>query len=156
MSQDEKVVEIKKTKSKKPSQKPSSKATKSTKKLTKTSLNKFTKKFNEKRKVSIQVDGEEATVTIHTHFRRSKIEEVSVQVLEIISTALQEEGIDHRQVIMNINRFYSTLLLKEFTDLPIPDIDNIQDLLTITINLHDLGIIEQLIGDGENSIGQEN
>lgn len=132
------------------------------KKLTLSNLNKLASQFNEKRKITILVNGEEFEVMIHNKFRETAVRKVCVDYIKILYELKQLNNLDD-EAILNATYLLNTLVLKEFTNLPIPDVVNkgnvtvedLEKLIKVTENLVDLGIIEYLLG--ENSpFGKEN
>lgn len=116
-----------------------------TKKLTTAELNKLSLKFNERKKVSICND--EYEVTIHTNFRETKIDSVVMEYLSYIQNLKSVQELDYNLIKDTFSLLF-TLVLREFTDLPIPkskEIKNISNLIKVTHNLMDLGIFHETL-----------
>lgn len=124
------------------------------KKLTQSALNKLASDFNEKGKVTITVNDEQFEVVISKKFRETAIRKIYVEYLLFLNQLRQMDDIDG-EALLNATYVFNALILKEFTNLPIPDVNDVGKLVKVTLNLVDLGIMEQLLG--ENSpFGEEN
>lgn len=121
------------------------------KKLTLAAINRESSKFNKRKKVYV-CDGQ-YEVLIDEHFRRTSIQNVSANYLIALQTLQGMEGID-QQAIMGASNLIYTLIMKEFSNLPIPEIDEIDKLIKVSNNLIDLGITEELFNGGKNSFKQ--
>jgi hypothetical protein len=124
------------------------------KKLTLAGIDKLATKFNEKRTVYI-CDGQ-YEVIINENFRATEINKISVDFLKIIQNLRSMKGIDD-ETIMSAASLIDTLVLKYFTNLPIPsDLSNVAKLIKVSNNLIDLGITSELLGEGKNSFTKSN
>lgn len=123
-------------------------------KLTTTSLNKLSSQFNEKKKIIITVNGEDFQISINVKFRESAIRKICAEYFEFVSN-LQSIGELSDEEILGTTYVFNTLILREFTDLPIPKTKDIRKLIRISENLLDLGIVETLLGEG-SPFGKEN
>ncbi|MNC37176.1 hypothetical protein D3C75_857320 [compost metagenome] len=115
------------------------------KKLTTIELNKLSSKFNKQKKVSIC--NNEYEVTIYTNFRETKIDRVIMEYLSYIQNLKTVQELDYN-LIKDTLSLLLTLVLREFTDLPIPkskEIKNISNLIKVTHNLLDLGIFHETL-----------
>lgn len=111
------------------------------KKLTAAELNKLSSKFNELKKVFI-LDGQ-YEVSIHTNFRESLIENVVMNYIEILEELKKSENVTN-ETVKNTVVLLDTLILREFTDLPIPKKNDIPNLIKFTHNLLDNGILVEV------------
>ncbi|MNK45801.1 hypothetical protein D3C87_645720 [compost metagenome] len=108
------------------------------KKLTLTELNKLDAQNNKKEKVSI-LDGK-YEVTINKIFKDSDIEEV----LLIYSTLLQNLNGASVVELKNTYSLLITLILRQFTDLPIPTSNDIDELVKVSKVLLDNNITAEV------------
>ncbi|MDP9698884.1 hypothetical protein J2T16_001781 [Paenibacillus intestini] len=113
-----------------------------TKKLTATALNTLDAKNNKRKK--IYVTDQRYEVQIHTFFRKSLIDNVNTNYLSIIDQLRQKTDVTD-QLIKDTVGLYNTLLLKEFTDLPIPKKLDVEKLIKVTNMLLDNGIMEEVL-----------
>ncbi|SCY71835.1 hypothetical protein SAMN05720606_10878 [Paenibacillus polysaccharolyticus] len=113
-----------------------------TKKLTATALNTLDAKNNKRKK--IYVTEQHYEVQIHTFFRKSLIDNVNTNYLSIIDQLRQKTDVTD-QLIKDTVGLYNTLLLKEFTDLPIPKKLDVEKLIKVTNMLLDNGIMEEVL-----------
>jgi|GEM_PF-3068428 len=112
-----------------------------TKKLTAAELNKLSSKFNELKKVHI-LDGQ-YEVSIYTSFRESLIENVVMTYIGLLEDLKKSENVTN-ETIKNTVVLLDTLILREFTDLPIPKKNDIPNLIKFTHNLLDNGILVEV------------
>lgn len=125
-------------------------------KLTLANINKLASKFNEKRTVYIGINNEEYEVTLDENFRETKVQQVYVDYIKCLHNMRTMEGIDE-EALLNSDLLLDTLVLKHFTNLPIPNVDgDVSKLFIIAKNLADLGITKELLGGGKNSFDKEN
>lgn len=112
------------------------------KKLTLTELNKLSKKFNEKKKIYIL--NNEYEVNIDVNFRPSDIDDlvlVYVAALEELKSLNKTDDIQIKDTVSLL----PTLILRSFTNLPIPkENTDIASLIIISKNLYNEGIIEEV------------
>lgn len=113
-----------------------------TKKLTLAELNKLGKKFNEKKKIYIL--NNEYEVDIDVKFRPSDIDDlvlVYVAAIEELRTLNKADDIQIKDTVSLL----PTLILRSFTNLPIPKKNtDIASLIVISKNLYNEGIIEEV------------
>jgi hypothetical protein len=115
-------------------------------KLTTSSLNKLASQFNEKKKVYFELDGEQFEILVSNKFRESKIREVYAEYITILQK-MKASNMLNDETIIGASYVLNTLLLKEFTNLPIPKLDDVRKLVKVTLNLVDLGIVEYFFGE---------
>jgi hypothetical protein len=117
------------------------------KKLTPTKLNKLASQFNEKKKVYISIDNEDYEVVVDKKFRRSKIFKMLIHYLQILYEIRNKKDLNV-DTITDSTALINTMIIKYFSDVPLPDLDNVDDLIYASNSLYDLGITEKLINDG--------
>ncbi|MNW28327.1 hypothetical protein D3C74_51510 [compost metagenome] len=108
--------------------------------LTATELNKLGSGLEEKQ--TIQVLGK-YDVTIHTKLRNTGIQRVLSVYLELLQGLKAANKLDDEMIAGTLNVLY-TLILREFTDLPLPKKNDLTPLLRATSNLIDTGIMEEV------------
>jgi hypothetical protein len=118
------------------------------KKLTVAELNKLSSKFNERKKIYI-LDGQ-YEVNVNTEFRESAIENVAISYIGILEQVKSQPNASN-ETIKDTVALLNTLILREFTDLPIPKKNDILNLIKFTHNLLDNGIMVEVY----NSIPKE-
>lgn len=124
------------------------------KKLSLSKLNQLSSKFNEKETVRIQVQDEEFEITVQKHFRETDIRKIYVEYIQLLYDLKQEKELDNES-ILNSGYLLNTMILREFTNLPIPKTNDIKKLFQLSKNLINLGIVDQLLGDN-SPFGKEN
>lgn len=117
-------------------------ATTKTKKLTAAALSTLDAKNNQRK--TIYVTDQQYEVQIHTFFRKSLIDNVNTNYLSLIDQLRQKTDVTD-QVIKDTVGLYNTLLLKEFSDLPIPRKLDVEKLIKVTNMLLDNGIMEEVL-----------
>lgn len=113
-----------------------------TKKLTLNKIQQLDNKFNEQKKVILLGEYE---CLIDKEFRKSKIQKMIIDYFNIIQE-LEKLKIEADHIVKSVG-ILNTLIVKYFTDLPIPDSENVSQLLQITDRLLDLGILEELFNE---------
>lgn len=111
------------------------------KKLTKTRLNKLESELNERS--TILVYQNQFSVNVYKVFRESIIEKVISAYVDILEQIQKEADVQGDMIKGSIILFH-TLILREFTDLPIPKTDDVESLITVSNTLLDTGIIEEV------------
>ncbi|MGV2887922.1 hypothetical protein [Paenibacillus taichungensis] len=89
------------------------------------------------------VAGNEYTVQMDTIFLDSKIERIVVDYGTYLVQLNSEIEIDD-EVIRMTSRFIDVLIMREFTDIPIPKEVNINEFIGLCITLGDSGIISEI------------
>lgn len=114
------------------------------KKLTAADLSKLTAKFNDRKTISVYND--QFTVDIHTVFRDSLMEHMIFDYLTVLQELQQDEPADGEMgEMMGVAvLLLNALILKEFTNLPIPKKLDAGKLVQITRNLLDTGIMQEV------------
>ena len=92
---------------------------------------------------AIYILGNKYEVLIDTHFRESKLNKVAMKYLSIIQSLQHREEIDD-ETIANTLSLLHPLILKEFTNLPLSEIDTIEDLIKVQTALLDTGILVEV------------
>lgn len=110
-----------------------------TKKLTIAELNKLNKEVNQTESITIQ--GGKYEVNVHKVFKNSDIEDMLLTYM----TVLQELNSSPEANLKNSYSLYMTLILRHFTDLPIPQSNEIKELIRITKVLKDTGIMNDVL-----------
>lgn len=119
------------------------------KKLTAAELNRISSKFDERK--TVYVGGYE--INIHTHLRKSTIDEIAIEYLTYLQELNSLPYFDTKLTI-NTYRLFDTLFLREFTSLPIPkkkEMKNVSNLIKVTLNLLD----NDIFVDAINCFSQE-
>ncbi|WP_068620015.1 hypothetical protein [Paenibacillus tuaregi] len=116
-------------------------STPTAKKLTAAGLNKLSSKLNSRTKISVLNDKYE--VEVHTHFRESLIDNVVIDYIQLLqdlkaTVEPETELVKDTVVLLNV------LILREFTNLPIPRKARPTDLIKLANNLLDLGIMGEV------------
>lgn len=120
------------------------------KKLNPTNINKLNSSLNKKKKVYLNINGEDYEVQIDLKFRRSKIQRLMLDYYTIIQDLNNHKEITDESVMRRIGLF-ETLAIKYFSDVYVPeDITDIETLVQVSTKLLDLGITEELFSGGEN------
>ncbi|MWV44973.1 hypothetical protein GRF59_15225 [Paenibacillus sp. HJL G12] len=109
-----------------------------TKKLTIAELDKMENELNQKETIKI-LDGK-YEVNIHKVFKDSDIEDMLLNYM----TILQELNKSPEANLKNSASLYITLILRHFTDLPIPESNEIDELIRITKVLKNKGITTEV------------
>ncbi|GIP32608.1 hypothetical protein [Paenibacillus sp. J2TS4] len=115
-------------------------AAKPSKKLTKTVLHKIDSQLNQRKKITVLGQYE---VQIDTYFKLSKIQDVAMDYLKIITELKSRKNITDRTIMRSV-ALISTLAVKEFSDAPIPDLSRIDDLIKVSAQLLDTGILKEI------------
>ncbi|KAF6626942.1 hypothetical protein H6F38_23070 [Paenibacillus sp. EKM208P] len=115
-----------------------------TKKLTASELNKLNNKFNEKKAISI-LNGQ-FEVTIFQQFKDTSINNIFTGLIEVV------KGIDDKQLTELMfsqiaEQIGLTLMLREFTDLPIPNKNDFQTLIKVYENLLNANIFVEVMNE---------
>lgn len=112
------------------------------KKLTANALSTLDAKNNQRK--TIYVTDHQYEVQIHTFFRQSLMDNVNMNYVSLIDQLRQKTDVTD-QVIKDTVGLYNTLLLKEFSNLPIPKKLDVEKLIKVTHMLLDNGIMEQVL-----------
>lgn len=82
-------------------------------------------------------------VLIDTHFRESKLNNVAMKYITIIQSLTQRKDIDDETIANTISLLHP-LILKEFTNLPLDEMNTIEDLIKVQNALLDTGILAEV------------
>ena len=121
-------------------------AKKKVKQLTLATLNKLDSKLNEKKSVYINIGGDDYEVIIDKHFRKSTIHLLILNYLNILQDLKSKQEVTF-ETLMDTNKLLNTLIVKYFTNIPLPEITNIEGLIAVSNTLLDLGIMEALFNE---------
>lgn len=106
------------------------------KKLTASSLNKLNSSLNQQTTITVCGDYE---IQIDTIFRESKIQKLVIDYLTILQNLHKLEKVTEETIINSIS-LVNVLIIKYFSNAPIPDIDDLGKLIQVSDTLLDLGI----------------
>ncbi|MEI7025778.1 hypothetical protein [Paenibacillus sp. y28] len=109
-------------------------------KLTAAAIQKENSVLNEEKLIRIL---DKYDVKIQLHFRKSQIRRVMVQYFSVLQELKRNEEVTDETIAASLSLLYA-LILKEFTDVPIPAIKNIEHLIKVTDMLLDTGIMEEV------------
>lgn len=112
--------------------------------LTLDALNQENNQLNETKTIPI-LNGK-FMIQLDKHFRRSKIQKLIVNYLELLQNLKQRENVDTDTIIGAVS-LINILIVKYFSTLPIQDLKTIDDLVQMSEKLLDLGIMDQLFSD---------
>lgn len=110
------------------------------KKLTLSVINKANSALNELKVVRVLGDYE---VRINTKFRKTLIRNVLISYFTILQDLKGRDNVTE-ETIMNSISLLNTLILREFSDVPIPSINNVEELIEVSNALLDTGILEEV------------
>ncbi|WP_431785782.1 hypothetical protein [Paenibacillus lactis] len=110
------------------------------KKLTVSALNKLESQLNTQR--VIQILGDQYEVKIKTIFRESQIQSVVTNYLTLLQDLKSRTEVDEALIQGTIG-LLNTMILREFTDLPIPKGNKIEELVKVSKTLLDSGIMKE-------------
>lgn len=108
------------------------------KKLTASSLNKLNSSLNQQKTITVCGDYE---IQIDTIFRESKIQKLLIDYLTILQNLRKLDNVTDKTIINSIS-LVNTLIIRYFSNAPIPDIDNLVKLIQVSDALLDLGIMK--------------
>jgi hypothetical protein len=111
------------------------------KKLTLALINKVDSTLNEKKLIKVL---NEYDVTIHLKFRKTLIRKIIIDYYKVIQDLKGKDNITDETIINSIS-LLNVFILREFSDVPIPSIDNIEDLIRVANALLDTGILEDVL-----------
>ncbi|GAB6989351.1 hypothetical protein [Paenibacillus pini] len=111
------------------------------KKLTLIDLNRFEKELDKTKKISILDNKYE--VNIHTTFKDSDIEDLLHDFRTIIEKLSNTQNVELR----NVYSIYLTLILRQFTDIPITEENEIVELIRISKVLKNKGITNEVFNE---------
>lgn len=111
------------------------------KKLTVTGLKKADSKLNERKKIMIHDN--EYEVIIHTVFRESLIEKTVFAYLTLLHDLKSRSEVDDELIRGTLALLY-TLILREFSNLPIPKENQLDELVSVSKSLLDTGIMKEV------------
>ncbi|QWU13405.1 hypothetical protein SAMN04487895_10371 [Paenibacillus sophorae] len=112
------------------------------KKLTSSILNKINSKYEERKKIYI-LNGE-YEVQIHKYFKDALIDKVAIQYIKFLQELKTKKNIDD-EIIKDTIVLLDTLILREFTDLPIPKKNNVSSLIKVTHDLLNSGVYVEVM-----------
>jgi len=112
-----------------------------TKKLTATALKKLDNQLSSHKEILVYDN--QFTVKINETFRESKIEAVTMTYMSILQELKARTEMDDLLIQGTIG-LLSTLILREFTDLPIPQTNTIEELIKVSKVLLDTGIMKEV------------
>ncbi|MEK4512269.1 hypothetical protein [Paenibacillus sp. FSL K6-2524] len=111
------------------------------KRLTAVGLKKLESTLNER--IRLLVYGNQFNVNIHTFFRESLIENIITNYVTILQELQEGTEVDDTLIKGSLGVF-NTLVLREFTDLPIPKTNDIESLIVVSNTLLDTGIMKEI------------
>jgi uncharacterized protein YabN with tetrapyrrole methylase and pyrophosphatase domain len=113
------------------------------KKLTLSNITKLNNELNERKLIRVCGDYE---VQIHLTFRRTLISKLLLDYITILQNLRGRENITD-ETIMQTTSLINALTVKYFSDIPLPDIENIEKLIQVSNALLDLNIMDELFGE---------
>jgi hypothetical protein len=113
------------------------------KKLTLSNISKLNSELNERKVIRVCGDYE---VQIDIKFRRTKIQKVILDYFTILQDLKKRENINDETIVHTTSLLYA-LIIRYFSDIPLPDIDDVEKLIQVSNSLLDLGIMEELFGE---------
>jgi hypothetical protein len=120
------------------------------KKLSLSEINKLSGQFNEKKEITLEVNSinskgeiQEYKCQISTKFKRTDIQKMLIDYMAILEEFKQRKNISTEDLYDTTTIMYG-LIVSYFTNIQIPKIDKLEQLIHVTENLINLGIIEQL------------
>ena len=114
--------------------------TKNIKKLTGAELRKQNKALDEQREFSVEIDGQEYTLTHDVKFRKTKQIKLIEDLIEFFA-----KGAENPEILDKSTPYTALLVIKHFTSLDVPD--NIEDALILLGILIDLDAIAKIINE---------
>lgn len=112
------------------------------KKLNQKELKKLESYLNQSN--SILVYNNQFQVKIHSHFRDSFIEKVIMDYTSVLDQIYKQGTEIQTDSIRGSFAVFHTLILREFTDLPIPKTNELSILITVSRTLLDTGIMKEI------------
>lgn len=112
------------------------------KKLTVAELNKLTKEINETKTYPI-LDGQ-FDVTINQHFKDTSINNIFTGLIEVVK-GIEASELTELAFSQIAEQVGLTLMLREFTDLPIPNKNDFQTLIKVYENLLNTNIFVEVM-----------
>lgn len=121
------------------------------KKLTLSEYNKLEKQFHERKAIRVTVTLSEGGTkeydhTIATNFKPTDIQKLSIDYLSILSE-LQSNPEVTAETFFNANSLLNALIVKYFSDVPVPPIESVESIIKVSEVLFNLGIMEQLFDE---------
>ncbi|MET3209905.1 UNVERIFIED_CONTAM: hypothetical protein ABIC26_002853 [Paenibacillus sp. PvR008] len=113
-----------------------------TKKITATELNKLSKEL-EQTKTHPILDGQ-FEVTIKQNFKESSINNIFTGLIEVVQ-GIEKSQLTELTFSQIASQIGSTLMLREFTDLPIPNKNDFQTLIKVYENLLNTNIFVEVV-----------
>ncbi|RPK23977.1 hypothetical protein [Paenibacillus xylanexedens] len=90
------------------------------------------------------VHGNTYDVQLDTFFYESKVEKIASDYLELLIELNKMTDVDNEKVRQTFKLIY-VMVLREFTDIPIPTKANINDLIGLSVSLGDSGITNEVM-----------
>lgn len=120
------------------------------KRLTMNELTKQNKAFDQRKKVLLLGKYEEY---IDVRFRKRKMQQLLKDYLTILSDARLTEQSGASAIDESFVLLY-TLIVRHFSSIELPPIGQLEQLIVVSNALFDLGLLDELFGDGENAFDQ--
>lgn len=115
------------------------------KKLTLQEIAKQDSKFNERKKIKLLGKYD---VEIDRFFRKSKVQLLLANYLTILTDLQKRENVT-TETILNSSSLLHALVIKYFSDIELPSVESVEDLIIVSTALIDLNIVDELFnGDG--------
>lgn len=116
--------------------------------LTLTEIQSQGKEFTKRKKVVLAGKYNEE---IDIKFSKSKIQMLIIDYLRLLK---QQEEITPKY-LLDSQALFNTLIIKHFSTIELPDVTSVEDLITVSNTLYDMGILDDLFDFGENSFSKE-
>jgi hypothetical protein len=117
------------------------------KKLSLSEINKLSGQFNEKKEITLEVKNkgkiQEYKCQISIKFKRTDIQKMLIDYMSILEEFKQRKNISMEELYDTTTIMYG-LIVSYFTNIPVPKLEELEQLVNVTENLINLGIIEQL------------
>lgn len=121
------------------------------KKLTLATINKLNSEFDQRKTIYVCGD---YPVQVDIKFRKTKIQKMILDYIIILEDLRKQKNVNE-ETLMRTTSLINTLIVKYFTDIPVPPIDNIEKLIQVSNALLDLGIMDVLFDGNENGFPKD-
>lgn len=119
-------------------------------KLTLAEYDRLDKQFSERKQVTLKVihDGQEKLYTheIAVKFKPTEIQKLTIDYLSILEELRANDTVT-KETLYNANSLLNALIVKYFSDVPVPPLDNLQSVVRVSETLYNIGIMQQLFDD---------
>jgi hypothetical protein len=124
------------------------------KKLTFAEYDKLDKQFSERKQITLAVNNNgqvtEYKHTLASKFKTTEIHKLAIDYLALLQELRKEENVT-AETFLNAGSLLNALIVKYFSDVPIPSVDSLHSVIRVSNVLVNLGIMDQLFDGGPNS-----